>query len=326
MASLDASTLIQHRPKDICDRLRSNLSQIFCGRCCRGMFRPACRLILYSILATQTYAALPQTAPMGSSPREPAESLLTFEGPPPPVPPEVISRDPASGRATVRAVRVTEPWRLDGQLDEAVYTNVPSMSDFIQMEPHAGSLATEKTEVWILFDDKNVYVTFRCWESHPERMVVNEMRHDNSNLWLGDNIAFMFDTFHDRRNGVEFGVAPNGGRYEGQITDERQYNGDWNPVWDVAVGRFSNGWTVETAIPFKSMRYRSGQSQIWGFQARRINTWKNELSFLTRLPPSLGMGRGIFAASLAPAVVGLETPAASRNLDVKPYFIADRST
>ena len=106
-------------------------------------------------------------------------------------------------------------------------------------------------------------------------MVVNEMRHDNSNLWLGDNIAFMFDTFHDRRNGVEFGVAPNGGRYEGQITDERQYNGDWNPVWDVAVGRFSNGWTVETAIPFKSLRYRSGQSQIWGFQARRINAWKN---------------------------------------------------
>src|SRR5262249_52298620 len=130
MASLDASTLIQHRPKDICDRLRSNLSQIFCGRCCRGMFRPACRLILYSILTPQPYAPLRQTPPMGSPPREPAESPMTFEAPPPPVSPEVISRDPASGRATVRAVRVTEPLRLDGQLEEAVYTNVPSMSNF----------------------------------------------------------------------------------------------------------------------------------------------------------------------------------------------------
>src|SRR5262245_3655660 len=98
-----------------------------------------------------------------------------------------------------------------------------------------------------------------------------------------------------------------------------------NPVWDVAVGRFSNGWTVETAIPFKSLRYRPGQEQVWGFQARRINAWKNELSFLTQLPPALGMGRGIFAASLAPTIVGLETPPASRNLDIKPYLIADRS-
>jgi hypothetical protein len=130
----------------------------------------------------------------------------------------------------------------------------------------------------------------------------------------------MFDTFYDRRNGVEFGVTPNGGRYEGQITNERQYNGDWNPIWDVAVSRFSNGWTVETAIPFKSLRYRPGREQIWGFQARRINAWKNELSFLTALPPALGMGRGIFAASLAATVVGIEAPTSSKNVEIKPYL------
>ena len=142
----------------------------------------------------------------------------------------MISRDSNSGRATIRAIRLTEPLRIDGKLDEAIYSQVPGISDFVQMEPHAGLPATEKTELWILFDDKNVYVAFRCWESHPERMVVNEMRRDTANLWLGENVAFMFDTFYDRRNGVEFGVAPNGGRYEGQITNERQYNGDWN-LW-----------------------------------------------------------------------------------------------
>jgi hypothetical protein len=115
------------------------------------------------------------------------------------------------------------------------------------------------------------------------------------------------------------GVAPNGGRYEGQITNERQYNGDWNPIWNVAVARFDNGWTVETAIPFKSLRYRPGRDQIWGFQARRINAWKNELSFVTALPPSLGMARGIFAASLAPTVVGIEAPAGAKNVEIKPY-------
>ena len=132
-------------------------------------------------------------------------------------------------------------------------------------------------------------------------MVVNEMRRDNYRLWLGENVAFMFDTFHDRRNGVEFGITPAGGRYEGQFTNERLYNGDWNPVWKVAASRFANGWIAESAIPFTSLRFRPGRDQTWGFQARRINAWKNELSFLTALPPELGMGRGIFAAGFAHA-------------------------
>ena len=82
---------------------------------------------------------------------------FAFDGPPPPAPPAVIARD-ASDRVTVRAVRLTAPLRLDGQLDEAVYTSVPPMSDFIQVEPQGGSPATEQTEVWVSFDDDHVYV------------------------------------------------------------------------------------------------------------------------------------------------------------------------
>src|SRR5262245_50149259 len=102
------------------------------------------------------------------------------DGPPVPLPPAVINRDPATGRATILAVRLTSPLHFDGRLDDAAYQALPPISDFVQMEPHAGAPATEKTEVWMLFDDERLYVTFRCWESHPERMVVNEMRHDNN--------------------------------------------------------------------------------------------------------------------------------------------------
>lgn len=245
----------------------------------------------------------------------------------PRVAPAVITRDPATHRATIRATRLTAPLRVDGRLDEEVYSVVPPISGFVQMEPHAGAPATERTDVWIFFDDERVYVTFRCWESHPERMIVNEMRRDNSRLWLGENVAFMLDTFHDRRNGVEFGVTPSGGRYEGQVTNERWYNGDWNPVWDVAVKSFDGGWAAETAIPFTSLRYSPGREQVWGFQARRIDAWKNELSFLTALPPELGMGRGIFAASLASTLVGIEAPARpAARLDVKPYASTGTAT
>ena len=64
-------------------------------------------------------------------------------------------------------------------------------------------------------------------------MVANEMRRDNSNIFQNDHIAFVLDTFYDRRNGVVFAINAIGGRWDGQITNERQINADWNPVWDV---------------------------------------------------------------------------------------------
>ena len=118
--------------------------------------------------------------------------------------------------------------------------------------------------------------------------MANEMRRDDNNIFQNDHMAFVFDTFYDRRNAVEFVVNAIGGRMDGQITNERQYGGDWNPIWDAEVGRFEGGWTVEVAIPFKSLRYRPGRAQIWGFNARRFNRWKNEWSYLTRIPSALG--------------------------------------
>ena len=116
--------------------------------------------------------ALLAQAPQAASTQAPAA-----EGPPPPALPETISRDDR-GRATVRAVRVTTPMKIDGRLEEPLYAAVKPASDFIQMEPSAGQVATEKTEVWVFYDDDNVYVSVRASESHPERMVANEMRRE----------------------------------------------------------------------------------------------------------------------------------------------------
>jgi hypothetical protein len=236
-----------------------------------------------------------------------------------PLLPEVINRN-AAGRATIRAVRADTPIRIDGTLDEAIYAAVPAMSDFLQQEPREGSPATEKTELWLFYDAKNVYVAFRCWESRPDLMVMNEMRRDNNNVFQNDNVAVMFDTFNDR-NGIELAVTPVGGRWDGQLTNERQFSADWNPVWDLAVGRFDHGWTVEMAIPFTSLRYPAGQEQVWRFNARRINRWKNETSFLTRIPASLAL-RGLWTSSLAAAVTELRVPSGSRNLEIKPYAVS----
>ena len=270
----------------------------------------------FSIALLLTLAVSPAFAGDGAG-KEP----LDYEGPAAPVAPATITRD-AEGRVTVRAIRLTAPLRVDGRLDEVVYREYTPMSDFVQNEPSPGEAASEKTEVWVSFDEDNVYVTVRAWESQPERMIVNEMRRDSLNIVQNENFAFAFDTFFDRRNSVTFNVNPLGGRMDGQNTNEGQYNGDWNPIWDVAVGRFDGGWTAEAAVPFKSLRYQPGTAQLWGFNVRRTNRWKNEVSYLSRVADGAG-ANGIHRMSQAATLVGLETPSGTRTLDLKPYAVSD---
>ena len=259
-----------------------------------------------------------------------AASLAPFiDGPPPPVAPEVMNRDEA-GRTTVRAIRLAQGIRLDGVLDEAVYETVPAITDFIQQVPDIGAPATERTEAWILFDETNVYVSARVWDSAPEsQWVANEMRRDTSQLRQNDTFTAFFDTFYDRRNGFNFYTNPLGARADQQFTNEGNPNSDWNPVWDVRTGRFDGGWTVEMEIPFKTLRYRSEPPHVWGLQLRRGIRRKNEWVYLTRLPLSAGGGSGsagIFRVSAAGTLVGLEPPPASRNIEVKPYTIGGIAT
>ena len=252
-----------------------------------------------------------------------------IDGPPAPVAPAVMTRD-EDGRTTVRAIPLAEGIRLDGVLDEPVYETVPPITGFIQQVPDIGAPATERTEAWILFDDTNVYVSARVWDSAPEsQWVANEMRRDTSQLRQNDTFTAFFDTFYDRRNGFNFYTNPLGARADQQFTNEGNPNSDWNPVWDVRTGRFGGGWTVEMEIPFKTLRYRSEPPHLWGIQLRRAIRRKNEWVYLTRLPISAGGGSGsagIFRVSAAGTLVGLEPPPASRNIEVKPYGIGGIST
>ena len=143
-----------------------------------------------------------ETAASALSPSEPRTAGAAgfavagaTDRPPPPLPPAVIARD-AQRRATVRAVKLATGLRLDGRLDEPVYGIVPAIDDFIQQEPDEGAPGTERTEVWILFDDANVYVAGRLvqnsWEGddgqrrhrtevHASEVVFLDSRDGNGN-------------------------------------------------------------------------------------------------------------------------------------------------
>jgi hypothetical protein len=225
-----------------------------------------------------------------------------------------------NGDVTVRATRISRPPQLDGRLTEELYANTPAIDGFLQQEPDEGAPATEKTEVWLFFDDRNIYVSARLHDSQPEREVISEMRRDGQGTNDNESFGVVFDTFHDRRNGFLFQVSLAGGLFDGYITDERDMSRDWSTVWDARTARLPDGWTAEMAIPFKSLRFPPTGGD-WGINLKRVVKWKNENQYLTRMPGALGR-RAINKLSSAATLVGLETPQAGRNIELKPYGIA----
>ena len=242
-----------------------------------------------------------------------------------PRPPAVKTQD-ADGHVTVRAVRIAEPIVVDGLLDDPVYEQVAAIDGFVQQLPDEGAPPTEPTEIWILFDDDNIYLSARCWDSQPDRMVADEMTRDARAIWRNELLSVIFDTFHDGRNGMNFSTNPLGGLMDNLVTDESAVNLDWNTVWDAQTSFFEQGWMVEMTIPFKSLRFKAGGGeQTWGINVSRRVQWKNESSFLSPVPASLGY-RGMLQVSAAATLVGIEPPTTIRNLEIKPSAISGAFT
>ncbi|MEX2152623.1 MAG: DUF5916 domain-containing protein [Gemmatimonadaceae bacterium] len=255
-----------------------------------------------------------------------AQSSPVIDGPPPPVAPAVITRD-AAGQATVRAIKLSTPLTLDGVLDEEVYAREAPFGGLIQVAPDYGKPSTERSDIWITYDDKYMYLTCRCWDSAPpEEWVVNELRRDTGGLRNNEHIGVMFDTFYDRRSGFAFYTNPLGARADYSVIDEGGSNTDWNPVWTSKTARFEGGYTVEMAIPFKSLRYRAGPNQVWGIQIRRSIRHKNEWTYLTPVPRILAGPQALNRVSAGGTLVGLDLPEAGKNIELKPYGVSRVTT
>jgi hypothetical protein len=238
------------------------------------------------------------------------------------VPPAVASRD-EEGHVTIRAIRLIEPFTLDGRLDERLYHDNESISDFVQQEPVEGQPATDKTEVWVGYDEDAVYVGARLWESDPSKRVTSDMRRDANNLYNNDHFAILLDTFYDRRSGYAFFANSQGGMSDLQVTNESPLS-DWNAVWETRAASFDRGWTIEFRIPFRSIRFQEN-GRIWGINFRRMVRWKAEASFLTRMSAAYGQN-GLYRTATAATLVGIEAPGGLRNIDVKGYALGSTLT
>ena len=227
---------------------------------------------------------------------------------------------------TVRASRLTQPLVVDGRLDDAVYHTIEPAPKFLQQEPRVGEPATEPTDMWVFFDDRNVYVSAWMHDSQPDNLVANDMRRDGNNLYQNDNFSVVFDTFHDHRTAFYFMTNPLGALRDGLVLDENNTNYDWSTVWDVKVNRNETGWTLEMVIPFKSLRYPTGKDQIWGINARRWERRINEQSLVSITPAGSLPNNALQRLAAEATLVGMEAPPPSRNIELKPYGVSNLTT
>ena len=221
----------------------------------------------------------------------------------------------ADGRLEIRAVAAPSAVVLDGRLDETVWQTTPPVSDFVQAEPDEGRPATESTRVWITYDSDNLYVAAYCGDSDPGGIVITDIRKD-FRLEDQDTFEAIFDTFTDRRSGYVFATNPAGARADQQVTNEgRAINTSWDAPWTVRTQVVEDGWTVEMAIPFASLRAEVDQNTVWGVNFSRRIRRKNEVTLWSPVPRSYAITR----LSLAGNLVVLGSVQKGRDLRVTPY-------
>ncbi len=214
-----------------------------------------------------------------------------------------------------RAVRAAVPVALDGVLDEAAWARAVPVTRFLQKEPREGAPASEATEVRILFDARNIYFGILCRDSDPAGIRATELRRDDS-LANDDIFELILDTFHDRRSGYLFRINPLGTKYDASVAnDGTATNANWDEQWEASTRVTAEGWTAEIAIPFKSLRFLSGEQVVWGLNFHRDIKRKNEEVFWTAHNRDFQFAEVSRAGSLE-GLEGIQ----GFTLRLKPYF------
>jgi hypothetical protein len=217
---------------------------------------------------------------------------------------------------------VTGPIVIDGRMDDPAWQDVEVITDFVQAEPHLGAPPSERTEVRITYDHDYLYIGARMWESDIEGIVRGGMERNVPGTLMEemDSFGVTLDTFLDRRNSFIFFVNPAGGLKDGQGSDDgRSRDYGWNGVVDARTTIDDRGWTVEMAIPWRTLRYDpSDPSPLWGLNLSRRIRRHNEVSYWAPLDPR----NRIFLMSRAGTMAGMANLPAARNLSVKPFTVA----
>ena len=209
---------------------------------------------------------------------------------------------------------------IDGVMDEAFWDELQPVTDFVQRDPVDGGVPSERTEVRIAYDEDFLYFGFHLFDADPSGIRANIL-HRGGMIGFDDHVVIGLDTFQDRRNGYIFEINALGTQDDAIFTDESIEREDWN--WDgvywTEARIHEEGWTLEVAIPFTTIRFPREEVLEMGLLFFRSIRRKNETVFWPHLPATY---RGRYAqASQYGTLGGLEGVVPGRNLQVKPFVV-----
>src|SRR4051812_19524974 len=176
-----------------------------------------------------------------------------------PIVPEKVGKE-------LHAFRISgQPPRIDGRLDDEVWTLAPSIDDFVQNEPDNMAAPADRTTVQVAYDDRALYIAVRCFTKNPTQITAGLGRRDNPPP--SDLIRMSIDPRHDHQTAYVFEVNPSGVQNDYLFYDDTRQSPDYDAVWDVRTLINGEGWFAEYMIPFSQMRFtvQPGQRSVWGF-------------------------------------------------------------
>lgn len=201
---------------------------------------------------------------------------------------------------------------VDGRLDEPVWKQLPPITEFVQTDPIEGAPATERTEAFLFYDDEKIYLGFKCYDAEAKKIVARYDTHDARTN--SDSVNILLDPFGDRRTGYFFSINARGVQFDALLNEGKPFDATWDGIWESAARVEEWGWSAEVAIPFKSIRFHSGQT--WGMNLGRDIVRKNERDNWQMVARFDNFMR----PSKAGYLTGIENVRPGRNLEVIPYF------
>ncbi|MFP5246228.1 MAG: DUF5916 domain-containing protein, partial [Thermoanaerobaculia bacterium] len=169
-----------------------------------------------------------------------------------------------------RVASTSEPVRIDGVLDEAVWKTAQPMEFDAETSPGDNIVPPARTVGYMTYDRKYLYVAFQAFDPNPAE--IRAHLSDRDTAFSDDFVGVVLDTFNDNRRAFEFFVNPLGVQMD-LIQDDtnRVEDSSWDAIWSSAGRVTAEGYVVEMAIPFTSIRFaKTDAEQTWGVDMVRI--------------------------------------------------------
>ncbi len=221
-----------------------------------------------------------------------------------------------AGQKTLAVTRTAAPPQLDGVLDDPAWLQAARFEDLHQFDPVDHGPPSERTIVYVTYDDEYLYVAARLFDSEPAEIRARQLVQGGT-LQFDDTFGIYIDPYNNKRTGYHFQVNPNSVRTDAVFETPTELNWDWEGVWDAEATIDGEGWTAELAVPFKTLNFDASNPN-WGFTVERSIARKQEgiawVSYNREINPAA-----------AGVITGLQGVQQGLGLDVVPSVVATQS-